>query len=652
MAFSLLFVLIFGACDTGNNTPDPKDEKLIGNKFTITTDGGEVWELSFAEEEVTIKKGDAEPERYTYTADGKNLVIDEFGTITYTTNKKNGSFSSNDFLGSGPVTSDPPEDNPDYVPSDPDKIEETLDQLLTAGTDYLLAEQYDSALASYEKAYLKAPTNPKAVVYSSLSKLASIAVDFKVKALLQNHLGVAHYPGTLQSLISGNWLVDYPDEYFQWWYWDSQTNRYAYWYGPNPDGKGESGGGSSFAPTEPGYYYGESYFDEQSNDWQYHYTLASREPIYNNDSIYALPELSVPDWLKETEGYTDQLTSKGLESYAAWNMTLFANLLDKNINGLNVLFDDILNSAFGETFEEAAQRIETLEYTDSIALEKAVVEKFGLDDLLEGKNVYIGRAELDLLTASLRLLKASLEWLASYDWTTDLSFLKTDWIGAEGTLNNLKTINISKLPFQNNFLKDRNNGMMAQSKNDYLSAINAAYNAYDHIGEKGDFPPAAKDFLDDYRWIKDGLSKLEAAVKGGTVFYIPEEEPSGGVWPVTEANTLFGIDMGKFFSPGFFSPENIFILKSPGVPEFYGFTSRSWTWGDNGFIEIPEQQVKIENLTDFNTYDSFGLALKTDRIRELIKGMDSDIEEDISYLRIFPRDAAEILYKRYNGLQP
>jgi uncharacterized repeat protein (TIGR02543 family) len=525
---------------------------------------------------------------------------------------------------------------------------ETLDELLTAGTDSLLDEAYDSAMASYEKAYLKAPNEPKAVVYSSLSKLASIAVDSKVKTLFQEHLGVDHYPGTLQSLISGNWLAEYHDEYFQTGYYDYQSGYYCSWYGPHPDGHG-----GSWMPDEitmPGYYYNNGYYDEIAGGWVNNYTLVSTTPIYGSDGYSTLPGLSVPDWLKETQGYQDELTSTGLESPTTWTMTLFANLLDKNITGLNNLFDDILNSVFGESFEEAARRVGTLDYADSIVLERAVVDKFGLDDLFEGDTVYLGRAELDLVIASLRILKASLEWLASYDWTTDLSFLKADWTNEEGIMDKLTTIDVNGLPFRNNFLKARYNGMMDKARDDYLSAIRAAYNAYDHIGDKGNFPDAAKDFLEDYRWIKNGLLTLEAAIEQGTVFYIPEEEPSGDTWPTTAANTLFGIDMGKFFTPGFFSPENIFELRSSGIPEFYGYTGERRYWDGGSYVTDPEKQGKIESLADFADYESFGFALNTEYLKELVKGLDPDIEEEFSHLYFFPRNLAEILYKRYNGL--
>jgi hypothetical protein len=324
-----------------------------------------------------------------------------------------------------------------------------------------------------------------------------------------------------------------------------------------------------------------------------------------------------------------------VESAATLSLNIYASLLDKNTNGLNDLLDGVLASVFGNAFEEAAARIGTLKYEVSVELEAKVSQEFGLDELLEGEKIYIGRAEMDLLIAALRVVKASLEWLTSYDWNTDLSFLKADWSSEEGIIENLKNMDPGRLPLNNNFLKVRNAASMNKAQEDYLKAIDAILAAYDHIGAKG--PQIVKDTVKEFAWIKTGLGSLKTAIESGAVFYVPQDDPmASGVWNASAANASLGVDMKLFFTPGAFSLDKL-IKTEGGKPVFYGQDFDN----DNAVGTI----TKAEDLA---AYEIIGIGLTLKPLDDLVSpGL--ELDDEVEYL-YFPKKIGELLYKKYNGL--
>jgi hypothetical protein len=315
-------------------------------------------------------------------------------------------------------------------------------------------------------------------------------------------------------------------------------------------------------------------------------------------------------------------------------MLLLANLVEKNQNGLNGLLDDILSSVFGASFEDAAARFKNLA-NQSVQVDEELIEAFGLSELLEGDKIYVGKAELDILFSAIRLFKASLEWVAAYDWDTDISFLRTDWQTLE---DNIATLSPRNLPFGNNFMKNRNNGMMDKSKANFDKALTDAIGAYGHlISEGSQLPPAYIDQLKDYGWIKDGLSKLQSAIKTGGTFYVPEEAPSGDVYNISSANALIGINMGKLFTPGQFAIDQL-IESGGGAPRFYAFT------GDGSPVEITSK-AQMDSLDE----DSLiGFRLNLARIREVVVHGDFLPDGATLDLDLFPLKIGRDLYGLYH----
>ncbi|MDR0387837.1 MAG: hypothetical protein LBH57_07335 [Treponema sp.] len=498
----------------------------------------------------------------------------------------------------------------------------TAAQLVDAGTEALTDGNFDVAIDAFESAYRQDPANVEATIYSSLSALASIAKDQNVRRLMMNRLGFTGYPGTIGRLITTDWMEIYTDELFVYTYYENGT--YYNWF----DLYNEWFFNSYNLTPKAGYYYFDYSYENGS------YRLAGETPRYDRRDE-KLPGLSVPDWFKNTGIYKDGLTSTGVLQASEWPLLLLANLVDKNQNGLNDLLDDILSSVFGAAFEDAAARFKALSYDQSVQMDEELIEAFGLSELLEGDEIYVGKAELDILFSAIRLFKASLEWVAAYDWNTDISFLRTDWQILE---DNIDALSPKNLPFGNNFMKNRNNGMMDKSKADFDSALADAIGAYEYLINGNKLPQGFKDSLKEYEWIKDGLFKLKDAIKNGGIFYVPDEEPSGSVYNNSAQYALIGIDMGKLFTPGQFAIDQLITAESGGgVPQFYAFKD-----DDSPVIITAKAQMDTMD-DDFR----IGFRLNLARINEVVYG-DFLPDGDTLDLPLFPVKIGKDLYGIYH----
>ncbi|MDR0623715.1 MAG: hypothetical protein LBG10_04730 [Treponema sp.] len=488
---------------------------------------------------------------------------------------------------------------------------EEIAKILEKGDDYLLNEDYDAAITAYKEAYAKDKSNTGAVIYSVLAELAAISIDPNVKNLMQNRLGVKSYPGTMGALFSDSWMKNYTDEELIYDYRDTNVNNWVWWWDDGPEGAG--------------YYYWDG---SQSK-----YVLVNSTPRYDYDDNI-VPELQVPGWFGSTGIYLESKIGT-VESYTTWTLLLAANLLDKNTSGLNGLFNDVLNSVFGTTFEGLYSRAQQLKDGDSITLDEQLAEKLGLDEIFEG-NVIISKTELDVLLAGLRIVKASLEWLASYNWETDFSFLKFDWNDYNKFQENLAKANVSNFPFRNNFLKNQDAGLLNKSKADYLTSIDTLIGAYDAIKNKGYIPDAARDEWNNYLWIKDGLQKLKTAINAaGTAaqFWIPETMPSGNTWPNTGTGAVFGIDMKKFFTPDYLTLSKL-VENNGNKPKFYGLT----------YTNNDDYSSTDYNKANIETYDAVGLKITLTPIKGLILKVFDEVENPMLPM---PKEAGKVLYDLY-----
>jgi hypothetical protein len=578
----------------------------------------------------------------------------------------------------------------------------SVQDLLETGIDNLKGGYFDGALTSFEAAYNKDNQNTAAVVYSSLAKLASIVKDQSFRSLLSNRAGINGYPDSIDQLFSGDWMENYVTDYFLWsyydagqwvyWYdagdyffdyyklphqsgyyreditllsterktgrldsyWDENTGEWVYWWEYNySTGDGEAGyyywnnyGQAVLVSTTERTGDLDGYYDAEQQQWGSWYAEKTPAGYYYWDETYSLvstvqkhetdahqrPGLGVPAWFSNTEAYKNSLSANGLKTPGTWELLLMANLLDKNSSGLNSLLDEVLSSVFGATFEAAATRAASIGYNASFTVSEDLLKDFGVWELFEG-DVKIGRAELDLLFSSMRVLKASLEWVSAYDWNTNVNFLKTDWYGLD-----ISSIPPASLPFRTNFMKDRNNGRMAQAKASYTTAINTAIAAYDSlITANSHLPPGAVNTLKEYGWIKAGLTQLRTAITSGGDFYV--KEGSGSTYANTESGAMFGINLGKFFTPGQFAIDTLISAEGSGntvAPKFFGMTD-----GQNG--------TPITATNPIDGYGMIGFELDPAPLKAVfVYGFDNFLPENKTILPLLPPDIAEQIYDLYH----
>jgi hypothetical protein len=308
--------------------------------------------------------------------------------------------------------------------------------------------------------------------------------------------------------------------------------------------------------------------------------------------------------------------------------------IDKNKSGWNDLLDDSLYYIFGDSFEAVAKRVESMDPDQRIILDDPnIIKNLGLNTLFDTGDS-IGRTELEAVIGLLRFCKASLEWFSAYDWETDVNYYPYDLdlsfndiayeaihrFEARMVEPHKMDVNVLEriLPLKNNFLKDRNNGMMPRSRNDFSRAVgilNAAWKYYSDAGNP--VSQKMKDRMNEYQWIGDGLTRLKAAMEEDGIFYFSPLIrsgntwiPPGNIWPA-ELDAQYGVSINKLFIPGQLSIDRLIITETGGrSPKFFGFVNSG---EQNGSI--------ITDINQFAQYNAFGFQLNIGLLKEVfVKG--------------------------------
>lgn len=297
---------------------------------------------------------------------------------------------------------------------------------------------------------------------------------------------------------------------------------------------------------------------EGTKRYAYDSTYERKEILdYDNDSA-PLAQFNVPAWLKDTDYYKESFVGT-----TATNVTqvlrFYASLIDCNPNGANELIDNIVN-VFNTKFNPVKEIANTIS-NNSVYIPAKVIETLNLEELLGDSNVKLGKAELNVVIASLQLFKGIFEWISSYDLSANITELKSLFNSNESFDHNYINDIIKVDTF-----KTRNENAMATSKATFIDALEMLLDSYNFIvSAENDYPQAAKDEIKRYGDVlKSACNQLKNSITSGTVFYIPEDDPfETNEWNVTAENSWFGIDMGKLFKAGYFS--NIVERTSSGA---------------------------------------------------------------------------------------
>jgi hypothetical protein len=496
----------------------------------------------------------------------------------------------------------------------------TVDEILTCATDKLKADEWDEAVAYYNKAYENDRNNPKTIIYSTLANLAKISTDPKVVTLMKEHFGFETYPNKLNALLSDDWMSDYCDVAYG--YYDESSKRWVYWE------KAKWGD-----VDKDGYY-----FYDYSNG-RFTYVLVSTQARCDSEK---LPTIATPDWVKgKGSAYNDAMLSGNVLSVDNWSISLLANVLNKNSNGFNPLLDDVIEGVFGASFNLAAERLSKLENRkeERIKLDPYFIEELDLEDVFDEYD-QVGWAEANAILSAMLLVKASLEWVQSYDLSTDLNWLKYSWKDdSDDIRNHFKSVSASKLPFNNNFFKVRP-GKMANSKADYVKAVKGFQSSYSAIINSDLYPTKLRD---SYATINGGFEELIKAINNGSKFYIPEN-PTKGTWPTSKSSKVEAtIDFGQFFEEGHFSLQNIFETNGGKQPVFYLEEEECDYW-DCDYIYTKLSKSNYAALIADGGW--LALALKTGPFNAIIDKQDNGKLEYFS-IGLNGEDAKTVFEKYY-----
>lgn len=456
-------------------------------------------------------------------------------------------------------------------------------RLLEEGVELLINQQYDEGIAKIRAAYEK-EQNDETKMYYALSELALISTDESVANIVRNNFGITNYPATLNALINGEWLKEYKRSRKLNIY-EIQEDSYANYVRVSGDECSyDTEGSVNFycILDSDGDWIDSWNYADYCNGCQYITNVKLDENgkylVYYNNLPYIIqkqvsdpkfysyswsgnyktilvdrgsraPAFALPEWLKDSDRYKDSLVKSTQTAYSL-QLLIYGNLIDCNPKGANELIDSILK-VFGDKFENAKNLASSIS-DSSVTVPSKVITALCLEDVFGDSSVRIGKAELNVLISAMQILKGTFQWISSYDLSANVSSLKTlfNEVNDDDEFEKIRNLLTGKM------FAVRDASAMASSKQTFLDAIDLLETSYNYLaGTSSEYPQAAKDELKKYGNILLAAEKdLKSCITNGTVFYIPSENPfDSGAWEVSADGALFGIDMGKFFEPGYFS---------------------------------------------------------------------------------------------------
>lgn len=502
-------------------------------------------------------------------------------------------------------------------------------KLLEEGVQLLFDTKYDEGVAKIRAAYEK-EQNDETKMYYALAEIATISTDKSVADIMRNNFGVKSYPLTLNALINGDWLKEYAGARYVDTY-ELVDNDYQYLCrvsGTETTSSDSNSVNISLKQDSDGdwidpwsfynrnifitnvrlddsgtYLIHSGYLPESEKNLItettsfYSYEWKGEKLVRDDDWNNTAPDFDVPDWLGKSDKYKSSLIGTTQTAYSV-SYLVYGNLIHCNPTGLNGLVDNVL-LVFGDKFENAKKHAAEISES-SVTVPADVIAALNLDEVLGDSSIRIGKSELNVLIASMQILKGTFQWLSSYDLSANVSELKNTF--NEVDQNTLLDV-IRNFATEKTFAI-RNVDAMTASKNTFLESIGILDNSYTYlVGSSCEYPQAAKDVLKQYGDVLlPAARNLKSCISGGTVFYIPSENPfDSGSWTASAVNSSFGIDMGKAFTPGYFST----VLKCSDSKITFVGSAETEYYGQNAEGEDVSETFEEEiAISDSMSYDN------------------------------------------------
>jgi hypothetical protein len=268
----------------------------------------------------------------------------------------------------------------------------------------------------------------------------------------------------------------------------------------------------------------------------------------------------------------------------------------------------------GNAFEQAANVAAMVPNGyQGVPLYANLINRFELDKYYgDGDSITVGKAELDYIFGTLRMVKAAVQFLRAYDWGIYLQPYLIEQLspgdGLDQILNSVfrlaesndyykgywgNTVTVGRtLPFKNTFLNTRLSGNFAKAKNELSTALTMINGSmtYWH-GTNSNFSVQGKA---DYQWAKNAVSQAKNALDNNGNFDFPKKLPKPGeTWPAAGSGD-YAVNVTAFFAAGAFNLPNLFTMEPGGVraPAMFKIP---WYSEDDGatFTFLPDTATRV-----------------------------------------------------------
>lgn len=551
-------------------------------------------------------------------------------------------------------------------------------QLVVNAGEYLQNGNYDTAVSMYAAAYQKRsqaslPADQGAldevIFYHSIGKLGTILIDTRVRELLgagMNRLHMGGVPTTID-----DWMCDidsgWPGGTEQLWYKVYKGIN----YGPGEDDSSNGGRKGYDAGNPPLWYKIENHIE--------------------NDPM-PIPKIQYSGFNRMDSGpvgFPGDFEHSALSyiaegQFRTWYMYYMLMLCQLRDEGLNVLLQRMEDLLFGAMFEEAATLAATLRPDAKVPLYDNLKNRFrninladinlpgdGLERYYGTGQTFVGKAELDYIFGTIRMVKAAVQYMRGYDWLIltqpwligdlepkygpdqllDLGFrmyLESDKPIYNDLWSN-RRVNI--LPLRGKYMQIKNAVNITNAKAELKKALDMINSSMDYWHGTGGVTTSSRfsaQGKSDYQWAKDCFAAAKRAMEGGGAgdlqgnFQFLKKLPKPGeTWPATMAAADYAINIQKLFTPGVFNIRSLVVTEPDNgmVPAMYKIP---WYYDDmdnvsSDFFMLPQNASRVTTVIP----DDDGAIVNGRNVPYMLYSFELNME---NFRAIFPRGFEQTKY--------
>ncbi len=536
-------------------------------------------------------------------------------------------------------------------------IPEPTTHSIAQAISYIEAGDYDAAKAELLAVSVSSSAEAgQAKLWKTFLDLASVAVNKDIVSLAQDNFGFVGYPNTLKTLFSDAWFskqwygsrqgfVKYGtvaqakaaklyEFYVPFTESSSTSDGFIWGYSLNSD-NASSGVWSYFAAWSDSstQLARVDYYDSSEQ-----YTVSGSSSIalppdtstayvkYDNITDLAnpasmLPAISAPSWASSLVKYQGN-------SLSAYPLYIIANVIDRNPSGLNAMVDKVLSGAFGSDFDSVVAAIKDMPSSLSITIPGSMTENDDFD-------LAISKDELLAYAGSLEILKGYFQYIASYNFNTDLSAFKIDElfgglstnIGSYGDdLPSYALTIMNAYPkgiLGTGILANRSQATRNASRASIVQGVTDIYTAGTALSAKlkdGSYDTLltmahSKMTGEDLAGIIDGYLPSAKALYEA----IADSAKSVSV-SISDTETVTATP-GAIFDGAFFSPANLFELQGVEKIKLYFWTGtedyhEGWT-----YTGLVDDQATLTGTATNDTYRGFAMKLNLTNLAKAYPGI-------------------------------